>query len=135
MTRFRPPGAPHPRPATPAAPEHTSQHASQITLNLRLDLPIDDIAIVVTMTRPADHVPQDEYEVAGLNTIRQAQAILQDEGLIVAEQGRGTFVIALPAPVGDLAMVREAVEDLRSAIEAAQAALGRISRHLGPATA
>jgi DNA-binding GntR family transcriptional regulator len=78
---------------------------------------------------------QEEYEVDGLNTIRQAQAILREEGLIAPEQGRGTFVVALPVVARDEAALRTEVLVLRDALDAAQAALSRVLRHLGPAAA
>ncbi|HUZ23185.1 MAG TPA: GntR family transcriptional regulator [Streptosporangiaceae bacterium] len=74
---------------------------------------------------------QDEYDVRGLNTIRQAEAILQEEGLIEPAQGRGTFVVALPQPAGDLEAVRKDVADLKEVLETAQSLLSRILRHLG----
>jgi DNA-binding GntR family transcriptional regulator len=74
---------------------------------------------------------QAEYDVPGLNTIRQAEAILQDEGLIAPEQGRGTFVIGLPQPVGDEHALRKELEEIKVALTAAQSALARVLRHLG----
>lgn len=74
---------------------------------------------------------QDEYDVRGLNTVRQAEAILQEEGLIEPAQGRGTFVIALPQPTSDLDAVRKDMDDLKEVLEAAQSLLARILRHLG----
>lgn len=76
---------------------------------------------------------QDEYDVPGLNTVRQAQAILQDEGLIEPVQGKGTFVINLPQPSGDLDAARKEVNDLKEVLKTAQSALERIARHLGQA--
>jgi hypothetical protein len=43
-----------PCPTVPATPDDTARRAGQITLNVRFDLPIDDITIVVTMTPSAD---------------------------------------------------------------------------------
>jgi DNA-binding GntR family transcriptional regulator len=74
---------------------------------------------------------QAEYDVRGLNTVRQAESILQDEGLIAPAQGRGTFVVALPQPQGDLEALRKDVGDLKDALETAQTVLSRILRHLG----
>jgi DNA-binding GntR family transcriptional regulator len=74
---------------------------------------------------------QDEYDVRGLNTVRQAEAILQEEGLIEPAQGRGTFVVALPQPAGDLEAVRKDVADLKEVLETAHSLLARILRHLG----
>ena len=67
----------------------------------------------------------------GLNTVRQAQAILQDEGLIEPVQGKGTFVIDLPQPAGDLDAMRKDVEELEEVLETARSVLARIKRHLG----
>jgi DNA-binding GntR family transcriptional regulator len=74
---------------------------------------------------------KQESEVPGLNTVRPALAILQTEGLINIVHGTGTFVIALPAPAGDLAAIHRDVEDLRTALETAQSALSRLERRLG----
>jgi DNA-binding GntR family transcriptional regulator len=76
---------------------------------------------------------QEEYDVRGLNTVRQAEAILQDEGLIEPTQGKGTFVIALPQPTGDLDAVRKDVDDLKGVLETAQSLLARIVSRLGQA--
>jgi DNA-binding GntR family transcriptional regulator len=43
---------------------------------------------------------QAEYDIRSLNTVRRAQAILVDEGLLRPEQGRGTYVVGLPQPPG-----------------------------------
>lgn len=74
---------------------------------------------------------QEEYDVPGLNTVRQAHAVLQDEGLIEPVQGKGTFVIGLPEPAGDLDAVRKDADDLKEVLETAQSVLARIMRHLG----
>lgn len=47
---------------------------------------------------PGDRLPsiadlQEHYDVAGLNTIRQAQQLLVEEGLIETRQGSGAFVL------------------------------------------
>lgn len=74
---------------------------------------------------------QVEYDVPGLNTVRQAQAILQEEGLIEPVQGKGTFVVDLPQPAGDLDAMRKDAEELKDVLETAQSVLARIMRHLG----
>jgi len=74
----------------------------------------------------------DEYDVRGLNTIRQAEAVLQEEGLLEPVQGKGTFVIALPGPAGDLDAVRKDADELRGLLEAARSVLARIARRLEP---
>jgi DNA-binding GntR family transcriptional regulator len=45
---------------------------------------------------PSIAMLQDEYKVAGLNTIRQALSPLRDAGYIVVQQGRRPYVEALP---------------------------------------
>lgn len=72
---------------------------------------------------------QEEYNVAGLNTIRQAQRVLVDDGLLEPVQGRGTFVVALPSP-RDPATLKQALGDLRAALAHAQVAPDRVMKHL-----
>jgi DNA-binding GntR family transcriptional regulator len=69
-----------------------------------------------------------------LNMIRHAQSVLIDEGLIEPRQGLGTYIIALPGPATSSTVLAEAAEELRAALEAAQAALARISRALPAAS-
>lgn len=45
---------------------------------------------------------QEHYNVPGLNTIRAAQRILIDEGLLRAEQGVGVFAARTPPQTTDL---------------------------------
>ncbi|MFJ8691078.1 MULTISPECIES: GntR family transcriptional regulator [Micromonospora] len=73
---------------------------------------------------------QEEYNVPGLNTIRQAQRVLVDDGLLKPVQGRGTFVTALPSPPGDPATLKQALGDLRAALAHTQVALDRVMKHL-----
>jgi len=42
---------------------------------------------------------QEHYGIQALGTIRQAQAVLMEEGLLRAEQGRGVFVVAHPGVI------------------------------------
>lgn len=84
----------------------------------------------VGSTLPGISDLQQEYDVAGLNTIRQAQRLLVDEGLLDPVQGRGTFVTALPSPPGDPATLKQALGDLRVALAHTQAALNRVMKHL-----
>jgi DNA-binding GntR family transcriptional regulator len=67
---------------------------------------------------------QQHYDVKGLNTIRQAQQLLVDDGLIETRQGVGAFVLRtepLPREIDILAELRTA----RTAINQAIAALER----------
>src|SRR5690242_7584412 len=80
---------------------------------------------------PSISALQEEYDVRGLNTVRQAVAILQEEGLVEPAQGRGTFMVALPQQAGDLEAVRKDVDDLKEVLETAQSVLSRIQRHRG----
>ena len=76
---------------------------------------------------PGDRLPpitalMQHYRVPGLNTIRQAQQLLVDDGLVQTRQGVGSFVVRagpVPRPVDVLAELRTA----RSAINRAIAAL------------
>jgi DNA-binding GntR family transcriptional regulator len=64
---------------------------------------------------------QRHYDVPGPNTIRQAQQLLVDDGLIETRQGRGAFVLRtepVPRPVDVLAELREAQKALARAISA-----------------
>ena len=63
--------------------------------------------------------------VPGLNTIRQSQQLLVDDGLIDTRQGVGTFVLRtepLPRPVDVLAELRAARTAITTAIAALAAA-------------
>lgn len=59
---------------------------------------------------------QAEYDVAGLNTIRQAQRLLANDGLVEPRQGVGVYVISLvPSPpattlLGELKITRAALD-------------------------
>ena len=64
-----------------------------------------------------------EFDVKGLNTVRDAQQMLVNEGLLRSEQGVGVWVIAKTAePTTTL----QILDDLRQA----QSALGRAIAHL-----
>ncbi len=80
---------------------------------------------------PGDQLPtiadlMTHYRVPGLNTVRQAQQLLVDEGLIETRQGVGTFVLRahpLPRQVDVLAELRAARTAINTAITAIEAAL------------
>jgi DNA-binding GntR family transcriptional regulator len=67
---------------------------------------------------------QEEYDVPGLNTIRGAQQLLVEEGMLETRQGIGVFVTSVESPRqvdvdGELALdaLTKAVEHLAQAIE------------------
>lgn len=63
----------------------------------------------------------EHYRVPGLNTIRQAQQLLVDDGMIETRQGVGAFVLRTqprPRPVDLLAELRAARASLNRAIAA-----------------
>ena len=64
---------------------------------------------------------QAHYDGPGLNTIRQAQQLLVDDGLVETRQGLGAFGLSAessPRPVDVLAELREARTALNRAITA-----------------
>lgn len=70
---------------------------------------------------------QDEYGIASLNTVRAAQQLLVDDGLIRTEQGRGAFVVSTES-----AREIDPVEALQGAIahlQRAQKALTAGAKH------
>ena len=69
----------------------------------------------------------EHYRVPGLNTIRQAQQLLVDDGMIETRQGVGAFVLRTepqPRPVDLLAELRAARASLNRAIAALENASG-----------
>ena len=64
-----------------------------------------------------------EFDVKGLNTVRDAQQMLVNEGLLRPEQGVGVWVMAKTA---EPASTLQILDDLRRA----QSALGRAIAHL-----
>lgn len=79
---------------------------------------------------PGDRLPpitalMEQYKVPGLNTIRQAQQLLVDDGLVETRQGVGSFVLRtepVPRPVDVLAELRTARSALNRAISALEKA-------------
>ena len=68
---------------------------------------------------------QEHYAVPGLNTIRQAQQLLVDDGLVETRQGVGAFVISHEPTGREIDVVAE-LRAARAAIDRAQAALVRV---------
>ena len=64
-----------------------------------------------------------EFDVKGLNTVRDAQQMLVNEGLLRSEQGVGVWVMAKTAEPRTTLQI---LDDLRRA----QSALGRAIAHL-----
>ena len=81
---------------------------------------------------PGDQLPSiaslmQQYKVPGLNTIRQAQQLLVDDGLVETRQGVGSFVLRtepVPRPVDVLVELRAARSALTRAISALEKAEG-----------
>jgi DNA-binding GntR family transcriptional regulator len=79
---------------------------------------------------PGDQLPSiqslmEHYRVPGLNTIRQAQQLLVDDGLVETRQGVGSFVLRsepVPRPVDVLAELRAGRAALNRAIAALEKA-------------
>lgn len=70
----------------------------------------------VGTTLPSIQQLMDEFAVPGLNTVRGAQAVLVEEGLLRSEQGVGVWVVGRPSTER---IDREAiVHDLRTSQEA-----------------
>jgi DNA-binding GntR family transcriptional regulator len=81
---------------------------------------------------PGDQLPtittlQAHYDVKGLNTIRQAQQLLVDDGMLETRQGVGAFVLrAEPGPrevdvLAELRAARTAINQAIAALERAEA--------------
>ena len=72
-------------------------------------------------------VLMQHYRVPGLNTIRQAQQLLVDDGLVQTSQGVGSFVLrAEPVPravdvLAELRTARGAINRAIAALEKAEA--------------
>lgn len=69
---------------------------------------------------PSIAVLQDQYNVRGLNTIRAAQQLLGDEGMVETRQGVGAFVVSATSlrQVNVLDTVTKARDALTTAIKA-----------------
>lgn len=77
---------------------------------------------------------QDTYDVPGLNTIRQALALLIDEGLLESVQGRGTYVTALSTPRQGRQALREDLLAMKAELTASLARIDRLLAQLDDET-
>lgn len=83
---------------------------------------------------PGDKLPTHSQLVTqygvSLGTVKRALGLLQDEGLIVSRRGEGAFVRTCPQPRdasadgGEVAELRQAVEDLARRVDAVERRLG-----------
>ena len=60
-----------------------------------------------------------EFDVPGLNTVRDAQQVLVREGLLRTEQGVGALVLAQHSPTTEMADVLERLRVARSELDRA----------------
>lgn len=74
---------------------------------------------------PSISALMEEFGVAGLNTVRQAQQILVREGLIETQQGVGAWVKAQSVPEGERVDPVSLLKDLRGQLDRAIAQLER----------
>lgn len=84
---------------------------------------------------PASKLPSgrdlaDRYHVA-YETVRQALEVLRDEGTVVMQSTRGTFVLRLPEEQERSAEYRELAEQVRNLAERVDAAEAWIAAHDG----
>lgn len=104
-----------------AEPRYTLTH--RIRLDFRSGVPIY-LQIVEQMRqlimggvlRPGDQLPTVRALAAELrvnfNTVARAYRLLDEEGVISTQQGRGTYVTGVPSPEEDDRLRREALEAL-----------------------
>jgi len=64
-----------------------------------------------------------EFDVPGLNTVRDAQQVLVREGLLRTEQGVGAFVTARQSPTAGHAQLLEGLRSARAELDRAIAYL------------
>lgn len=69
---------------------------------------------------------QDEFDVPGLNTIRDAYAPLVEEGLLRPEQGVGVWVVDTPKSFDNA--TAPLLEELRTAREALNRAIAHLEQ-------
>ena len=75
---------------------------------------------------PTIPVLQEHYQVPGPNTIRQAQQLLVDDGLIETRQGVGAFVVSVTPRPRETDVLAE-LYDARAALTRAITALERVA--------
>src|ERR1044072_9727885 len=73
---------------------------------------------------------QEHYEVPGLNTVRAAQQLLAEEGMLEIKHGVGAFVVSQTSLreldlADSLAAVRDTLRTTATTVDTAIAALGR----------
>ncbi len=102
----------------------------EIADDLRTQLADGRLRLAVGDQFPTISELQTTYDVPGLNTVRQALALLIKEGLLESVHGRGTFVRALPTADGGRQALRADLIELQSALGATQTAVARVLRHL-----
>jgi len=78
---------------------------------------------------PGDQLPpitalMEHYKVPGLNTIRQAQQLLVDAGLVETRQGVGSFVVR----TGPARRAVDVLAELRSARNAINGAIAALEK-------
>lgn len=79
----------------------------------------------VESTLPSIGKLKDEFGVAGVNTVRDAQSLLVSEGLLRPEQGVGVWVVAQSAAPSPRSRI---LEDLRRAHAALARAIDYLER-------
>lgn len=72
---------------------------------------------------PGIHALMKHYETPSLNTVRSAQQLLVNEGVLRTEQGRGTYVVALPDTAADSAALLEKLQQARRLLVEVEKAL------------
>ena len=108
----------------------------RIKVDLRLRIPIyvqimDQIKyfIVNGELQPGDQLPTVRQMAADLhvnfNTVARAYRLLDEDGMISTQHGRGTYVLGEPSPEGSKQLRREAFEGLarRFLVEASRLGL------------
>ena len=121
----------------PINPQDAQPLSAQITQDLRRQITAGDFKVGDKL--PSLRALADRYAVAEL-TVHAAIKTLQHEGVLVSVSGRGTFIRALPVTESEsqalsgveltteVRALREAVEGLRTRLEAVENAQDKQSR-------